>query len=73
MSLFCDHDWQSRTGMDSGSYCTKCTATSSREVDVNKSGGLNNGTLESRIDTVRKKYSIEDKKDKKNLLDIFRI
>ena len=61
MSLFCDHDWQSRTGMDSGSYCTKCKKISSREVDVNKSSGLNNGTLESRIDTVRKKYNDPNK------------
>jgi hypothetical protein len=69
MSLFCDHDFVSRTGMDSGSICTKCKKISSREVDINKSGGLNNGTLESRIDTVRKKYI----DPKKSIADIFKI
>lgn len=43
MGLFCDHDWAPRTGMDSGSYCQKCGATSSREY---RSGGaLSNGEL----------------------------
>lgn len=31
MSIFCNHDWAPRTGMDSGSYCTKCSTTTDRE------------------------------------------
>lgn len=44
-SLFCDHDWQPRTGMDSGCYCTKCKTTTDQEFDVSRSSGLNNGQL----------------------------
>lgn len=57
MGLFCDHDWQNRTGMDSGSVCSKCHTTSSREVDINKSSPLSNGVLESRIDIIREKFT----------------
>lgn len=56
MAIFCDHDWQTRTGMDSGSYCSKCNSLSSKEV-VQASSGLSNGQLESRIDAVKDKYS----------------
>lgn len=45
MGIFCDHDWQPKTGMDSGSSCTKCGATTNKEFDINKSGGLQNGSL----------------------------
>lgn len=41
--MFCNHDWQPRTGMDSGSYCTKCSKFSSKEVDFNSLSGLQNG------------------------------
>lgn len=46
--MFCSHDWASRSGMDSGSYCTKCYKISEREVDRSKSGGLNDGVLEQK-------------------------
>ena len=43
--MFCDHDYISRTGMDSGSMCTKCGKMSDKEIDRSRSGGLNNGQL----------------------------
>ena len=43
--MFCNHDFVPRTGMDSGSICSKCYKISSNEVDFSKSGGLNDGKL----------------------------
>lgn len=54
MSLFCDHDWQPRTGMDSGSHCSKCNKLSDREVS-SPSSGLSNGSLQNRIQELREK------------------
>lgn len=54
MSLFCDHDWQPRTGMDSGSHCSKCNKISNKEVS-SPSSGLSNGSLQTRIDQFRQK------------------
>lgn len=31
MSIFCNHDWHPRTGMDSGSVCLKCGKISHKE------------------------------------------
>lgn len=41
MSLWCDHDWQPRSGMNSGSYCPKCQSHSDKEVGVWSSLGSN--------------------------------
>jgi hypothetical protein len=62
MGIFCDHNYTSRTGMDSGSICTKCGKTSSKEIDINKSSGLNNGTLENKITSIRQKANKDDDK-----------
>lgn len=71
MALFCNHDWKSRTGMDSGSICGNCGTISSREVNLNKSSGLNNGTLEDKITSLRNKHTKTT--IKKNIEDLFRL
>ena len=53
MSIFCNHDWATKTGMDSGSYCTKCSSVSNKEVDISKSSGLNDGVLKEKIKNVK--------------------
>lgn len=55
MGLFCNHDWAPKTGMDSGSYCTQCGKSSEKEIDISKSGGLNNGILQDKISSIREK------------------
>ena len=60
MALFCDHDWNTKTGMDSGSYCSKCGKSSEKEIDLSKSSGLNNGTLKESIATIRAKAEKEE-------------
>lgn len=45
MSLFCNHDWAPRSGMDSGSYCVKCFSVSNKETILGS--GLNNGKLQT--------------------------
>lgn len=32
MSLFCNHEWESRTGYAPGSVCVRCWALSDRET-----------------------------------------
>lgn len=34
MALFCDHDWQPRSGYDSGSFCSKCYKLTEKEFGV---------------------------------------
>lgn len=34
MALFCDHDWQPRSGYDSGSFCSKCYKFTDKEFGV---------------------------------------
>jgi hypothetical protein len=34
MTLFCDHDWQPRSGYDSGSFCSKCYKLTEKEFSV---------------------------------------
>lgn len=65
MSLFCDHDWQPRTGMDCGSICCKCSTVSDREVKT-PSTGLTDGKLQSNIEHIREKYN---KLDNNNSMD----
>lgn len=43
MSMFCSHDWSPRTGMDSGSYCQRCSAVSDK--DCIPGSGLSEGRL----------------------------
>lgn len=43
MSMFCSHDWAPRTGMDSGSYCLRCSAVSDKECIPGS--GLSEGRL----------------------------
>lgn len=54
MSLFCNHDWAPKTGMDSGSYCSKCGKSSEKEISISESGGLNAGKLQEKISNIRK-------------------
>ena len=41
--MFCNHDWAPRTGMDSGSYCLHCFATTTKECIPGS--GLSSGVL----------------------------
>ncbi len=43
MSMFCSHDWAPRTGMDSGSYCQRCSTVSDKECIPGS--GLSEGRL----------------------------
>ena len=46
-SLFCSHDWAPRTGMDSGSYCQRCSAVSDKECITGS--GLSEGRLRTSL------------------------
>lgn len=55
MSLFCDHDWQPRTGLNSGSYCPHCHSVSDREVG--QFSALGNNQLAPRTDSSKGVWS----------------
>ena len=65
MSFLCNHEYIPKTGMDSGSICIKCGKSTDKEIDIVKSGGLNNETLKNvevsdKISEVRRKYSLNN-------------